>query len=166
MLEDEKLNYGYYPKGLLPFHKYSDDHIATAFEEHLYESALYASDGNRAKLHFTISEQHKEKFKDEFSRIAEHVEHKAGVSFEIEYSYQEEATDTIAVTPKNKPFRNDDGSLLFRPSGHGALLKNLNTIKADLVFIKNIDNVVVKKYKQDVARYKKVLAGVFTSVTG
>lgn len=160
MLLEEELNYGNFPKGLLPFHKYTDDHIATAFEEHLYESALYASDDSQARLHFTISERFKNKFKEEFTRIEEYVEQKTGVSFEIEYSYQEESTDTIAVTPKNKPFRNDDGSLLFRPSGHGALLKNLNKIDANIIFIKNIDNVVVKKYKSEVAKYKKVLAGI------
>lgn len=160
MLNEKQLNYGNYPKGLLPFHKYSDEHISTAFEEHLYESALYASDENQAKLHFTISEQFEYKFKEEFRRIEKRVKQKTGMSFQIDYSYQEKSTDTIAVTPKNEPFRNEDGSILFRPSGHGALLKNLNNIDADVVFIKNIDNVVVKRFKDEVAKYKKVLAGI------
>lgn len=160
MLDEEHLNFGNSPKGLLPFHEYKNDHISTAFEEHLYEAALYASDNCSAKLHFTISERFKDKFDEEFKRIEEYVEQKTGVSFDIDFSYQHESTDTIAVTLKDKPFRDEDGSLLFRPSGHGALLKNLNALDADIIFIKNIDNVVVKKYKEEVAKYKMVLAGI------
>ncbi|MDT0558227.1 DUF4301 family protein [Ichthyenterobacterium sp. W332] len=160
MLDKDKLNFANSPKGLLPFHEYKNNHISTAFEEHLYEAALYASDDNNAKLHFTISERFKDTFDKEFRRIEEYVEKKTGVSFDISFSYQHESTDTIAVTLKNKPFRDDNESLLFRPSGHGALIKNLNELDADIIFIKNIDNVVVKKYKEDVAKYKKVLAGI------
>ncbi|OZV70618.1 DUF4301 family protein [Winogradskyella aurantia] len=160
MLDKDQLNYGNCPKGLLPFHKYSDDHIATAFEEHLYEAALYASNGNTANLHFTISEDHEDKFKKEFSNVEKDVTENTSINFEIGYSYQEESTDTIAVTPNNEPFRNEDGSVLFRPSGHGALLKNLNAVDADIIFIKNIDNVVVNQYKEEIAKYKKVLAGI------
>ncbi|EDP71102.1 hypothetical protein FBALC1_01422 [Flavobacteriales bacterium ALC-1] len=160
MLDENQLNYGNSPKGLLPFHKYKSSHISTAFEEHLYEAALYASDDNKAELHFTISERHKDKFSEEFRRIEEYVEDNTGVSFNISFSYQHESTDTIAVTLDDKPFREDDGSILFRPSGHGALLKNLNALEADVVFIKNIDNVVVKQYKEEMAKYKKVLAGI------
>ena len=160
MLNENQLNFGNSPKGLLPFHKYKSNHISTAFEEHLYEAALYASDDAKAELHFTISERYKDKFNEEFKRIEEYVESNTGVSFNISFSYQQESTDTIAVTSKDKPFRDDDGSLLFRPSGHGALLKNLNALDADIIFIKNIDNVVVKQYKEEVAKYKKVLAGI------
>ncbi|NNE31551.1 MAG: DUF4301 family protein, partial [Winogradskyella sp.] len=160
MLNADLLNFGNQPKGLLPFHKYKSHHISTAFEEHLYEAALYASAGSKANLHFTISERYKDKFNEEFKRIENYVENNTGVSFEIKFSYQQQSTDTIAVTLDNKPFREDDGSILFRPSGHGALLKNLNTIDADIIFIKNIDNVVVKQYKEEVATYKKVLAGI------
>ena len=160
MLDPEQLNFGDQPKGLLPFHEYKNDVISTAFEEHLFESALYGSKNNTAKLHFTISEQHKDKFEEEFKRIEEKVESKTGVQFEISFSYQQESTDTIAVSPKDKPFRNEDGSILFRPSGHGALIKNLNQLDADIIFVKNIDNVVVYKYKDEVAKYKKVLAGI------
>ena len=160
MLAENQLNFGNQPKGLLPFHKYRSSHISTAFEEHLYEAALYASTDNTAELHFTISERYKDKFDEEFKRIEEYVENSTGVSFNITFSYQHESTDTIAVTLDNKPFREDNGSLHFRPSGHGALLKNLNTIDADIIFIKNIDNVVVKDYKVEVAKYKKVLAGI------
>ena len=160
MLDEDMLDYGNYPKGLLPFHEYKNKVISTAFEEHLFETALYSSDNTKAKLHFTISEKFKDKFKKEFDRIQQKVETKTGVTFEISFSYQKESTDTIAVTSKNKLFREEDGALLFRPSGHGALIENLNDLEADVIFMKNIDNVVVYKYKEEVAKYKKVLAGI------
>ncbi|WP_204344220.1 DUF4301 family protein [Psychroserpens algicola] len=164
MLDADKLDYGNFPKGLLPFHTYKNQEISTAFGEHLYESALYSSNEDATKLHFTISEKHNHKFDEEFKRIEKKVEEKTGSKFDISFSYQKESTDTIAVTPKNKPFRNDDGTLLFRPSGHGALIENLNDLDADIIFIKNIDNVVTYKYKADVAKYKKVLAGILIKV--
>lgn len=164
MLDTDKLDFGNSPKGLLPFHKYKNQIISTAFEEHLFESALYSSHGEPTKLHFTISEKHEDRFDNEFKRIEEKVESKTGSKFDISFSYQKQSTDTIAVTPKNKPFRNEDGSLLFRPSGHGALIENLNDLKADIIFIKNIDNVVVYKYKDEVARYKKVLSGILLDI--
>ena len=159
MLDEDKLNYGFYPKGLLPFHQYKD-HLATAFEEHLFEAALYASSKNEAYLHFTISERYKNIFDDEFKRIEDIVERKKGIKFHISFSYQNESTDTISVTPQNDPFRDENGELYFRPSGHGALLQNLNELDADIIFIKNIDNVVVFKYEKEVAEYKKMLAGL------
>ncbi|WP_299337452.1 DUF4301 family protein [uncultured Psychroserpens sp.] len=164
MLESDKLDYGNYPKGLFPFHEYKNNVLSTAFEEHLYESALYSSTNESTKLHFTISERHNHRFDSEFARIEKKVEEKTGSKFDISFSYQKESTDTIAVTPNNKPFRNDDGSLLFRPSGHGALLENLNDLAADIIFIKNIDNVVTYKYKTDVAKYKKMLAGILLDI--
>lgn len=160
MLDDDKLNYGNQPKGLLPFHRYKNGAIATAFEEHLYETALYTSDERPVKIHFTISEDFKDKFKNEFKRIEEDVEDHTGSKFNISFSYQKGSTDTLAVTMDDEPFREDDGSILFRPSGHGALIENLNELDADLIFIKNIDNVVVKKYKDEVAENKKVLGGL------
>jgi len=159
MLDEDKLNYGFYPKGLLPFHEYKD-HVATAFEEHLFEASHYASSNNQAELHFTISEKHNHKFDEEFKRIEEIVERKTNTSFNISFSYQKESTDTIAVNTKNEPFRDEHGQLLFRPSGHGALLENLNDFNADIIFVKNIDNVVVFKFEQEVAEYKKMLAGI------
>jgi len=163
MLDEDQANYGQYPKGLLPFHKYKD-HTATAFEEHLFEAALYCSSKGKAKLHFTISEQHKDKFDSEFDRIQKIVEHKTNTQFDITFSYQKEATDTIAVDINHEPIREENGQLYFRPSGHGALLENLNAIDADIVFIKNIDNVVVFKYEKEVAHYKKVLGGILLKV--
>ena len=159
MLDEDKLNYGFYPKGLLPFHKYKD-HTATAFEEHLFESALYASSNGEATLHFTISEKYKHIFDAEFKRIQDIVERKTKTKFHISFSYQKDSTDTIAVTWKDEPFREEDGRLVFRPSGHGALLENLNDLEADIIFVKNIDNVVVFQYENEVASYKKMLAGI------
>ncbi|MEO6347426.1 MAG: DUF4301 family protein [Aquaticitalea sp.] len=159
MLDEDKLNYGFYPKGLIPFHMYRD-HTATAFEEHLFESALYSSSNGIATLHFTISEKYKHIFDDEFKRIQEIVERKTKTKFHISFSYQKDSTDTIAVTPKDEPFRDEEGNLVFRPSGHGALLENLNDLEADVIFIKNIDNVVVFKYENEVTAYKKMLAGL------
>ncbi len=158
MLRDKGLNYGIYPKGLLPFHKYADE-ITTAFEEHLYEATGYSTINKKAKLHFTISKEHLEAFEYAFDDIRKKVEKKTDVKFDITYSFQKTETDTVAVSMENKPFRNNDGSILFRPGGHGALIENLNDLDTELLFIKNIDNVVVRKYQDDVSRYKKVLAG-------
>ena len=162
MLDEDKLNYGSSPKGLLPFHRYKE-HISTAFEEHLFEAALYASSNNEANLHFTISERHNHKFDEEFKYIEEDVEEKTNTTFNINFTYQKHSTDTIAVTPENELFRDENGDLMFRPSGHGALLENLNDIVADVVFVKNIDNVVGYKYKNQVVDYKKMIAGVLLS---
>ncbi|MBC8755557.1 DUF4301 family protein [Kordia sp. YSTF-M3] len=158
LLAEEGLNYGNYPKGLLPFHKYKS-HLATPFQEHLFEAASYACQTGKAKLHFTISKQHYDKFKATEAEILPHIEQKTGCTFEISYSYQSEQTDTIAVDLKNRPIIGTDGDLEFRPGGHGALIKNLNAIDADLIFIKNIDNVVVNTYAEEISRYKKILAG-------
>jgi len=159
MLSETGLNYGFYPKGLLPFHKYAR-HTATAFEEHLIEGAAYARTGAKARLHFTISEQHTELFEKEYGIIRTRVSQLTKTSYEINYSYQKSSTDTIAVNLDNTFFRNADESLLFRPGGHGALIENLNEQDADIIFIKNIDNVVVPQNATTVANSKKVLAGV------
>ncbi|WP_378186265.1 DUF4301 family protein [Aquimarina sp. W85] len=159
MLRKKGLNYGWYPKGLLPFHKYTES-VATAFEEHLYEAAGYNVNGNKAsKIHFTISKEHLDAFNSEFDRIRRDVETKTATKFEISYSFQKPETDTIAVTLDNKPFRLEDGKLFFRPGGHGALIENLNDLDADIIYIKNIDNVVVRKYQSELSGFKKVLAG-------
>lgn len=163
MLDENLLNYSSFPKGLLPFHRYKE-HSSTAFEEHLFEAAEYASSNRDANLHFTISEKHKDKFDEEFKYIEEDVEEKTQTKFNITFSYQKHATDTIAVTTANEPFRDDNDMLVFRPSGHGALIENLNEIDADIIFIKNIDNVVVNKYKGEVAKHKKMLAGVILKI--
>ena len=163
MLDADKLDYGNFPKGLFPFHQYKN-HIATAFEEHLFEAAHYASNNKKADLHFTVSEKHSHKFDDEFERIKKIVEKKTNTEFKISYSFQKQSSDTIAVNLKNEPFRDENGKLVFRPSGHGALLENLNDVDADIIFIKNIDNVVVNKYEEEVAQYKMMLAGVLLEI--
>src|SRR5690606_21413151 len=145
MLSEQKLNYGFYPKGLLPFHNYGE-YLASPFEEHLKEASLYAKGKDTAQLHFTISEQHGKMFNQEFNAVKERVSHATTTSFKVGYSFQKGSTDTIAVDMDNALFRNNDGSLLFRPGGHGALIENLNDVEADVIFIKNIDNVVVTRF--------------------
>ncbi|XCF06807.1 DUF4301 family protein [Tamlana crocina] len=159
MLDEEGLNYSFLPKGLLPFHKYGDD-VVTAFQEHLFESTLYASSNGNANLHFTVSEKHHEYFSKEFNSIKKNLEEQTNTVFNVSFSYQKEATETIALTTKDEVYRKEDGSILFRPAGHGALLENLNDLKSDLVFIKNIDNIVVANRNVEVSKYKKLLAGV------
>lgn len=159
LLGEDALNYGFYPKGLLPFHNYESS-AATPFEEHLKEGALYAGSNGKAKLHFTISEQHEEMFGKEFMESGPKVSADTGIAYDVDYSFQKSSTDTLAVDMDNNPFRNEDGSVLFRPGGHGALIQNLNEQDADIIFIKNIDNVAVMKDAKAVADSKKVLAGV------
>lgn len=158
LLSEEGFNYAAYPKGLLPFHRYGTQ-TATPFEEHLKEAALYASGQGRAKLHFTVSEQHGEQFLQEEARAVPKISKECDIRFSIDYSNQKPSTDTLAVDMDNRPFRNADGSLLFRPGGHGALIENLNEQQADIIFIKNIDNVVVDQDLEVVADNKKMLAG-------
>ncbi len=163
LLDENALNYGFYPKGLLPFHKYSGG-AETPFQEHLKEGSLYASSKGESRLHFTISEQHETMFNFELNEVREEVSEATDTKFHVDYSFQKPSTDTIAVDMKNEPFRNPDGSLLFRPGGHGALIENLNEQDADIIFIKNIDNVAVMKDADAVAECKKVLAGVLLQV--
>ena len=162
ILEESYLNYSNIPKGLLPFHKYKN-HISTAFEEHLFEAAKFASVNGKALLHFTISRTHLKQFESKLVAIQKSVESKTNTRFEITFSNQESTTDVLAVDLKNQPFRVKN-KLLFRPSGHGALIKNLNQIDADIIFIKNIDNVVVNKYLDEIVRYKKALAGMLLNI--
>lgn len=163
MLEESGLNFSNTPKGLIPFHKYDDDY-ATAFGEQLYEAAFYATSNGTAYLHFTVSEEHEEKFRDRFDEVKQTIENKTGVRFKITYSFQKKETDTIAATPENELFLDENADLLFRPSGHGALLQNLNDVNADIVFIKNIDNVVSETYVDTIAFQKKMLAGKLISL--
>lgn len=158
MLTEEGLNFINMPKGLIPFHKYSK-YATTAFEEQLYESSFYAAANDEAFLHFTFSESHLHLFKSEFEDIKRRVSKKTKKKFNISYSFQKKETNTIAVSEKNEPARNASGELLFRPSGHGALLENVNDIDADIIFIKNIDNVVIEELAENTSFYKKMLAG-------
>ncbi|MDB2494589.1 DUF4301 family protein [Flavobacteriaceae bacterium] len=158
MLDDKGLNFRNLPKGLIPFHKY-ETHTTTAFEEHLYESVYYASVNNNVKLHFTIAKKHLPFFEKELDVIKNRVLKKTKTKFHVSYSYQKKETDTIAVNSDNTVFKNAKNECVFRPSGHGALIENLNDLDADIVFIKNIDNVVAANYVNEVAHHKKVLGG-------
>ena len=131
MLNAEGLNYGQLPKGLLLFHNYEDG-ARTSMEEHLVEADLYASSNGEAHVHFTVSHDHLELFKAKVAEKKDIYEKRYGVKYNISFSEQKPSTDTIAANPDNTPFREDDGSLLFRPGGHGALIENLNEIDADV----------------------------------
>ncbi|QAA81874.1 DUF4301 family protein [Aequorivita sp. H23M31] len=163
MLGEDALNFGFIPKGLIPFHKHDKEYI-TAFEEQLYEAAFYATSNNVANLHFTVSVDHKSKFKKRHEKIQHLVEKRTNTEFYISYSFQKKETDTIAATLDNELFLDENGNIVFRPSGHGALLQNLNEMDADIIFIKNIDNVVSQKYVETIAFQKKVLAGKLISL--
>lgn len=158
MLQEDGLDLGDYPKGLVPFHKYPEG-AATAFEEHLKEAADYAAARGIANLHFTVAREHQQKFEAELERVKPKLEKETGLQYKVSYSFQNPRTDTIAVDLKNEPFRDDNGELFFRPGGHGALLENLNDQDADVIFIKNIDNVVTPRHRGVVAEYKRLLAG-------
>lgn len=159
LLSSEGLNYGNLPKGLLLFHSYADGK-RTPLEEHLAEGAMYASDYAKiVKIHFTVSSEHKKLFENLVDSVLETYCNKFGVKYKITFSEQKPSTDTIAADHENQPFR-ENGKLVFRPGGHGALIENLNDLEADVIFIKNIDNVVPDKLKDITVTYKKVIAGL------
>lgn len=163
MLEAKGLNYGQLPKGLLLFHNY-DDGARTPMEEHLVEAALYASSNNEANVHFTVSHEHLQLFKQKVAEKVEKYSKIYGIKYNVDFSEQKPSTDTVAANPDNSPFRNDDGTMLFRPGGHGALIENLNEIDADVIFVKNIDNVVPDRLKGETVEYKQLLAGVLVTL--
>lgn len=166
LLSEEGLEYGMLPKGLLRFHRYEAENRTPA-HEHLIEGVHYAvSKGKKVRIHFTVSPEHEEKFKSEIAFILPGIISESGLEFEISYSQQKKSTDTIAVNMDNTPFEEEDGSLLFRPAGHGALLENLNDIEADVIFIKNIDNVVPDRLKSTTTAYKRAIAGLLLEVQG
>ncbi len=160
LLTDKGLNYGMLPKALLHFHLYPDG-PRKAFEEHLAEAAHYAVDKEgEARVHFTVSPEHQPEFEKAVESVREKYENHFGVHFQVSYSQQKPSTDTIAVEMNNAPFRNEDGSLLFRPGGHGALIENLNDLKGEIIFVKNIDNIVPGRLRGTTYRYKKVIGGL------
>jgi nicotinamide riboside kinase len=147
------------PKGVLPFHSY-DGYVATAVEEHLSETVWYSRGADSiTNLHFTVSENHRDQFEAIIASVKEKIEKRSGARIYTSFSYQHKSTDTIAVDKNNMPFRDQNGSLVFRPGGHGALIENLDRIDADVIFIKNIDNVI-QNHVETIALYKKALAGV------
>ena len=157
------LDYGAKPKGLVTFHAYPEG-ARKAVEEHLVEGAAYAASNGVVNIHFTVSPEHIEGFKSLLAEKIPVYEKRFGVKYAISFSVQKPSTDTIAVNPDNTPFRQDDGRLLFRPAGHGALIENLAEIDADIVFIKNIDNVTTDARRGDTIRYKKLLAGLLVEL--
>jgi len=163
MLKAEGLNYGQLPKGLLLFHNYPEG-PRTPMEEHLVEGALYAASNGEAHVHFTVSHEHMELFKQKVAQKADGYAKKYGIKYNISFSEQKPSTDTIAANPDGTPFRNSDGSLLFRPGGHGALIENLNEIEADVIFVKNIDNVVPDRLKPETVEWKQIIAGVLVTL--
>ena len=159
-LTDEGLGYGAKPKGVLKFHKYTDGEIRTAFAEHLVEAQDYMrNEDGSANLVVTISPEHKHLFEEAYAEVKEAYEAKYGVKYNINFTFQDKATDTVAVDVENRPFRTETDSLLFRPAGHGALIHNLNAIKDEVVSIKNIDNVANERLLPETAKWKMVLLG-------
>lgn len=164
LLGSKGLNYGALPKGLLKFHSYKAS-ARTPFEEHMAESSMYASGNDGVvNIHFTVSPEHWSLFKKLAASCSKSFSKRFGTTYSITFSEQKPSTDTVAAAADGTPFRNDDGSILFRPGGHGALIENLNELDTDIVFIKNIDNVVPDHLKTDTVTYKKLLAGVLVNI--
>jgi nicotinamide riboside kinase len=158
LMSSDYFDFANRPKGVLPFHRY-EAHVATAIEEHLYECANYSSSNSTSNLHFTVSENHLILFENSVSTIKQKVEKETSTTINVSYSFQKKSTDTIAVDAENKPFRDENGKLFFRPGGHGALIENLSHLEADVIFIKNIDNVI-QNNAEKITLYKKALAGI------
>ncbi|GHU90498.1 hypothetical protein FACS1894155_08950 [Bacteroidia bacterium] len=159
LLQVKGLNYGFLPKGLLEFHRYPEE-SRTAMEEHLAEGAMYASNkSGMVHLHFTVSPEHRSLFENLVKNKKSFYEKRFGVKYDVSFSEQKSGTDTLAVDENNQPFR-ENGLLLFRPGGHGALIQNMNDLDADIVFIKNIDNVVPDHFKSATILYKQLIAGI------
>ncbi len=164
LLLPEGLNYSQKPKGLIQFHAYSSEK-RTPLEEHLVEGVQYVKDRRKqCQIHFTVSEEHKDQCRNHFMLVREKYEKKYGVKFDVDFSIQESGTNTLAADTQSQPFRDRKGNLVFRPSGHGALLENLNRLKGDLVFIKNIDNVALEQHLEETVQWKKILGGYLSGV--
>jgi len=163
LLTPRGLNYGELPKGMIPFHSYGGL-SRTAFEEHLLDAAGYTKDiSGKSRIHFTVPSEAEASIKSLFSVLIEKYK-KQGLAFEVQLSTQKSSTDTIAVDLENKPFRDAKGRLVFRPGGHGALIENLNELAADVVFIRNIDNIAAERLLPEICFYKRVLAGYLVSL--
>ena len=163
IIRSEGLNYGQLPKALLTFHKYSDG-VRTSLEEQLVEGAQTAAADGKVRLHFTVSADHRKLFEKKINEVLPAIEAKTGLKFEIGMSEQKPSTDTVAATVDNKLFRDDNGHLVFRPGGHGALIENLNDVDSAVIFIKNIDNVVPDSRRGETIHYKKIIGGTLILV--
>ena len=161
MLEDPNFDYANKPKGILPFHDYGDE-ILSPIQEHLKEAVSYASADGRSYLHFTVSPEHQTDFETIVRKNVVKFETDFNTKIQVRFSYQHKITDTLSVNADLTPFRLKDGSLFFRPGGHGALIENLNQLNADIIFIKNIDNVI-QNHSDTISHYKKVLGGILLS---
>jgi len=163
MLTKEGFQMADLPKGLIPFHKYPQEKLS-AFEEHFYEATNYAVKNGKAKLHFTISTNHIDRFKNKLKDFQPKIEEETGISFEVDFSFQHSSTDTICLDSNGEIFKDENNKILFRPAGHGALVDNLNQLDSDIIFIKNIDNVAHQnpalEASQSSLEYKSVLAGL------
>jgi len=165
ILGESGLDYGNKPKGLLKFHKYSPKERRTSFEEHVLEAARYCADSKgNLRLHLTVSPDHLDGFKTEAARVIAQVERTTGLNIELSFSFQKPETDTLAVDLQNEPFRTPDGSLLFRPGGHGSLIQNLDALNSDILFISNIDNISPDRLKEKRVFYKEVVGGLILEV--
>jgi len=158
LLSPDYFDFANKPKAVLPFHKYKT-HIANPIEEHLNECVHYATANQVSNLHFTVSEIHQTLFENCVDLVKDKIENESGTKINIGYSYQNKSTDSITVDVNNKMVRNKDGELIFRPGGHGALIENLNELDSDIIFIKNIDNVI-QNHIDKITLYKKALAGI------
>ncbi|MEP5611316.1 MAG: DUF4301 family protein [Cyclobacteriaceae bacterium] len=163
LLTEEGLNYENLPKGLLSFHQYGSK-SRTPLEEQVVEGWAHRGGREELSIHFTVSPEHQDKFKKRIAEITERLTF--GECLNFSFSVQALDTDTIAVDEENDPFRDARGKLLFRPAGHGALLENLNAVEADIVFIKNIDNILPDHFKEKSITYKKILAGILIEYQG
>ncbi len=164
LLTREGLNYANLPKGIIKFHVYSAG-SRTAFEEHLVEAASYVMNQNgQCPIHFTVSKGHLIEFQNLLEKVRPLYEQLFDTSFDVTFSFQKESTDTIAVDLDNRPFRQKDGRLLFRPGGHGALIENLNDLEEDIIFIKNVDNVVPDQLKPETFKWKKIMGGYLIAI--
>lgn len=165
LLSEKGLNYSDKPKGMIDFHRYPSGEIRTAFEEHIFEGCEYAFGKNKTlNLHFTVAPKYLQDIQNHLESAWEKYPYKNDFTVNFELSVQENSTDTIAVKEDLSPYRDADGKLLFRPGGHGALIHNLNSIDADLVFIKNIDNVLPQDRAKQSHDYKKALGGLTLSL--
>ncbi|MBW1799025.1 MAG: DUF4301 family protein [Deltaproteobacteria bacterium] len=161
---DKLLERGQFTEIILKFHGYPEV-SRTAFEEHLVEAAFYVADRNReCRLHFTVSHEHLREFEGLLDKVVPVYEEKYDASFHVTFSMQKKSTDTLAVDLENMPFRQKDGKILFRPGGHGALIENLNDLEGDIIFVKNIDNVVPDRLKPDTFKWKKILGGYLIDI--
>lgn len=164
LLGAEGLNYGALPKALLDFHAY-EPAARTSLEEHLAEGAQYAAGADGVvHLHFTVSPEHIPLVEAKVKEATPGLSGEYGVTYDVSESVQKPSTDTVALGPDGEPFR-IDGELFFRPGGHGALIENLGEIDADVIFLKNVDNVVPDSQRALTIEYKKVLGGLLVETS-